>query len=97
MSARGPMPPKGPPAEVVDGAAPAPLGAVSRAILAATLVAFLFGSKALLEWANNLPINPLSDTILAMAQWWQDRSAEIGLTHIAEWVRAILRALESLR
>jgi hypothetical protein len=86
-----------PPVEVVDGAAPAPLRQVGRSIGAATLVAFLLGSKPLLTWTNELPIGPVSDLLLYVAQDWDDAAGSVGLTRYGEAIRYWLRAFEGAR
>jgi hypothetical protein len=85
------------PVEVVADAAPAGLGAVSRSVIAATLVASLLGSAPLLDWVNGLPVGSLSDALVGPAQAWQDWMAAAGLTVFGDAIRALLAMLETLR
>ncbi len=85
------------PVEVVEDAEPAPLGRVMVAILLAALLMLILGSKALLEWANNLPIGRLSDFILYLAQGWQDLMASMHITAYASRIRQFLQWLQDLR
>jgi hypothetical protein len=86
-----------PPVEIVDGARASSLRAVGGCIAAATLVAFVVGSRPLLAWTNELPIGPVSDFLLYLAQWWHDRMTELGVAGFADGARAILRAFQGAR
>ena len=86
-----------PPVEAVDRAAPAPLRRVAASTVIATAVALLLGAKPLLAWTNQLPIGPVSDFLLFLAQGWQDTAESLGLTRYAEAIRYWLRAFEGLR
>lgn len=82
------------PVEVVDGAHPMPLPQVVRVILIAALTALILGSHAFQAWTNNLPIGPISDFLLYLAQFWQDLMSKIGVAEIAEALRSLLHAFE---
>ena len=71
-----------------------PLRQVTRMILIAMLVSLVLGSHAFQAWSNNLPIGPVSDFLLYIAQFWQDLMTKLGLTHFAEGLRALLHAFE---
>jgi hypothetical protein len=86
-----------PPVEAVGDAAPVRLARVRRAIAVATVAAFLLGSKPLLAWTNELPISPVSDFLLYLAQAWQDEAESGGLTRYADWIQHALRAFEAWR
>jgi hypothetical protein len=86
-----------PPQEVVAGAAPDPLRRVAAAILIATLVTMLLGSKAFLAWSNDLPISQASDFLLYIAQGWQDAMEAIGLTLFADAIHQLLHWLQGVR
>ena len=81
----------------MEGAAPARLKAVTIAVLVAAIIMLLLGSKAFLEWANNLPIGWMSDFVLFIAQTWQDWMEKIGVTRFADAAFNFLRWLEALR
>ncbi len=80
--------------EVVDGARPTPLRQVVRTLLIASLVALTLGSHAFQAWANNLPIGPVSDFLLYIAQFWQDLMTKTGVAGFAETLRSLLHAFE---
>jgi hypothetical protein len=82
------------PVEVVDGAHPLPFAQVGKIVLIAVLTASFLGSHAFQAWANNLPIGPISDFLLYVAQVWQDWMGKIGLTWFAETLRSLLHAFE---
>jgi len=85
------------PVEVVDGARPQPLAQVRKTVLIGAFTALLLGSHAFQAWANNLPIGPVSDFLLYVAQAWQDLLDKTGLTAFADTLRALLRAFQGLR
>jgi hypothetical protein len=85
------------PVEVVEDARPARLLQVGLAIFLAALVMSVLGSKALLEWANNLPIGRISDFILYLTQGWQDLMEASHMTAFASAVRKLLEWLQGLR
>ncbi len=66
--------------EGVEGALPSRLLPLCGAVLAAALAALLLGSNALLNWVNNLPIGPVSDFLLLIAQVWQNWMAALHMT-----------------
>lgn len=87
-----------PPVEVVDAGARAfRLRQVLLSIAIAALVMLVFGSKALVGWCNGLPIGPVSDFLLYLAQGWHQLMTEAGVTGFAETLRKALRAFEALR
>jgi hypothetical protein len=85
------------PIEVVDGARPMSLAQVARSIAVAVLVMLLLGSKALLNWTNDLPIGSISDFLLYVAQAWQHLMTQAALTGFAESIRNALHTFEGLR
>jgi hypothetical protein len=85
------------PVEVIEGAAPAPLRAVAPSVAIAAVTCLLLGSKALFDWTNDLPVGPISDTLLDAAGRWQDAMKSIGLTQFAEAAHALLEAVRGLR
>jgi len=85
------------PREVTTGAAAASRREVASALAAATLVALLFGSPALLAWAEDLPVGPLGDTLLELAVRWHDMMQAIGLDRPYEAIRRAFRALQGWR
>lgn len=90
--------PRALPPAVIDVMAPArvaPLRRVTGAILAAVVVMALFGSEALLNWANDLPISATSDNILSAAQGWQDALSHGGLPEVATQLRAAFRRFQA--
>jgi hypothetical protein len=91
-----PTPRAMPPAviDIMATAGVAPLRQVARAIIIATVVMALFGSEALLNWANDLPISATSDTILSAAQAWEDALAHLGLPEVAAGLRAAFRRFQ---
>jgi hypothetical protein len=85
------------PVEAISGAKPSRLGPVARSIALAAIVMLCLGSKGLLAWTNDLPINPVSDALLALAQEWHDLMTRAGLTGYSDSVRNALRAFKALR
>jgi hypothetical protein len=79
------------PVEVIDGAAPFRLPAVSLALFAAALVMVLLGAKPLLDWVNALPIGGFSDALLSVAVLWSELCNRLGLnaafTETQNWFR----------
>ena len=80
--------------EVVEDARPMPLRQVVHTLLIALLVSLMLGSHAFQAWANNLPIGPVSDFLLYIAQFWQDLMTKIGVAGFAETLRSLLHAFE---
>lgn len=85
------------PVEVVDTARSLAVHRVARSIAVAAFVMLLLGSKAVLNWTNDLPIGTLSDFLLYLAQAWQHLMTEAGLSGFAESVRNALHWFEALR
>jgi len=81
--------------DVMASARARPLRQVGSALMMATVVTALLGSEALLNWANELPISPTSDTILAAAQTWHDGLQRTGLPSVATELRAAFRRFQS--
>lgn len=82
-----PLPP-GPPDAVAD-ATPQRLPRVAAAIVLAALAALTFGSTAILDWAGELPVGPVSDPIVMIAGTWDDWMHAIGFTAPADALRAL--------
>jgi hypothetical protein len=80
--------------DVMADAGVAPFRRVAGAIVTAATVMALLGSDALLKWANDLPISATSDTILAVAQSWQDALSRLGLPEVAADLRAAFRRFQ---
>jgi len=80
--------------DVMSDAGGVKLRHVAGAIVSAGVVMALLGSLALLNWANELPIGPTSDTILADAQIWHNELTRVGLPIIAEELRAAFRSFQ---
>ena len=85
------------PREVITGAPTAPLRRVWGAIAAALLVSALFGTPALLAWAEALPVGPLGDGVLELAGRWHDDMAALGLDRPYGAIRRTVQALRALR
>ena len=85
------------PREVMTGAATAPRHRVAIALVEAALVALLFGSPALLAWAEALPVGPLGDAALGIAAPWHDAMHTIGLDRPYDAIRAAFRELQGWR
>ena len=85
------------PVQVMEGAIPSRFGRVACAVILATVVMLCLGSKALLTWANDLPINQATDYLLTWAQTWQDWMENIGMTKYTEIIHNALLALQALR
>jgi hypothetical protein len=83
--------------EGVTNALPARLPAVFAAVIAAALTALVLGSEALLNWVNNLPIGPVSDFLLLLAQDWQDAMTRIGVTAYADGFKTLLANFQLLQ
>ena|SRR5579862_3463076 len=85
------------PVESVADALPTTLARTGWSLVAATLIALLLGSKALLSWANELPIGRLSDFILYLSQGWDNEMRRLGVTHFAAAVRDFLHHFQHWR
>lgn len=81
-------------ADAMATAGAVPLRKVASAMIAATLVTILLGSKAALSWASDLPINRTSDFALYCAQAWYDEMDAVGLPRLAEDLRAAFRRFQ---
>jgi hypothetical protein len=81
-------------ADAMATAGAVPFRKVARALIAATMVVTLLGSKAALSWASDLPINRMSDLALYCAQAWHDEMGAMGLPRIAEDLRAAFRRFQ---
>jgi hypothetical protein len=57
-------------------------------------VALVLGSKAVLSWANALPIGRISDFMLYLAQFWDDLMTRLGIAQFASAIRAFLHAFQ---
>lgn len=66
-------------------------------IVVAGVAALLLGSTALQDWAAGLPVNQVSDALVAMADGWQDWMGAIGLEAPAQYLRALARTLKAWR
>jgi hypothetical protein len=82
--------------EGVEGALPSRLAPVCGAMLSGAVTALLFGSNALLNWVNNLPIGPVSDNLLAAAQDWQNGMAAAGIAKVSAALANGLTAFQAL-
>jgi len=80
--------------DVMASARPAPLRQVMQAVVLCAVTMWLFGSQALLSWANDLPINTTSDAILSMAQAWNDGLERVGFPEIARDLRTAFRRFQ---
>jgi hypothetical protein len=85
------------PREVITGAVTAPLRQVVAAIAVAALVTPLFGSAALLAWAEALPVGPFGDAVLELAVRWHGWMSAIGLDQPYTVLRRVFTAFRSWR
>ena len=85
------------PREVMTGAATATRRQVATALFGATLAALLFGSPALLAWAEALPVGPIGDAALAVAVPWHDAMSAIGFDRPYGALREAFHALQATR
>ncbi len=86
-----------PAVEGIGGAAPMPLRGVVVSVLISTLACLVLGSKALLNWTNDLPISPVSDFLLYVAQSWHTAMIHLGVTGFSDSIQKALRHFEALR
>lgn len=80
--------------DIMATARTVPFRQAATAILVAALVALSFGSKALVDWATDLPINRASDAALAGASVWQEAMERVGLSTVAEELREAFRRVK---
>jgi len=85
------------PREVMTGASATPLRQVAMALVTATLVALLLGSRPLLTWAEELPVGPFGDTALELAVHWHDAMSAIGLNKSYDATREAFQAFKTRR
>jgi hypothetical protein len=85
------------PREVMTGAVTAPLRRVASAIVAGTIVMLLFGSPALLAWAEGLPVGPIGDAALEVALRWHDAMSALGLDQPYTALRRAFRLMQAAR
>lgn len=73
-----------------------PVGAVARALAVGALIALIFASGPVRDWAFNLPLwmGPVRDGLFAAADAWHTWMQAIGATALFDAIRG---ALESLR
>ncbi len=83
-----------PPVESVADAVPTTLRRTAGSLVAASLTGLVLGSKALLSWANGLPIGRVSDFVLYVAQAWDDLMTRLGITHYADAIREFLQSFQ---
>ena len=83
--------------EVMAEAPAAPLRQVAVALAAASVVALLLGSPALLAWAESLPVGPVGDAALEFAVRWHDVMRTIGLDQLYGALRRAFRAFQAIR
>jgi len=81
--------------DIMASARPVPFRQAATAIVVATLAALAFGSKALVDWATDLPINRASDATLSVSSVWQETMERAGLSTVAEELRAAFRKVEA--
>jgi len=86
-----------PPIETVATGVSAPLATVSLAILACAATAALLGGDAALDWAERLPVHPLSDILVEAAASWRDLMRAVGLGDLAAGLRRLFRAIQGFR
>ncbi len=65
-------------------------------IIIAMLVTLIFSSEALVIWAEKLPFNPFTETLLGAVQWWHDLMGKNGLTIVFNKLREAFRFFQSL-
>jgi hypothetical protein len=65
-------------------------------IIIAMLVTLIFSSEALVIWAEKLPFNPFTETLLGAVQWWHDLMEKNGLTIVFNKLREAFRFFQSL-
>jgi hypothetical protein len=82
-----------PPHEPTAQAPTRPLREVCRALAAVVLVMLLLGSDPLLRWAEELPVNPISDRVLLAAETWHGWMARAGPGRLHPWLKAEIEAL----
>jgi hypothetical protein len=85
------------PVEAVADAVPERLPQVAAAVATGALTALLLGATPLLAWTNELPIGPVSDFVLYLAQGWQNTAEALHLTVYADMIRYLLRSFEGMR
>jgi hypothetical protein len=88
-----PLPPS--PLDIMASAKTVPFRRATTAVLAAAFISLCLGSQALLDWANSLPISRASDIVLAGATAWHEVMERVGLTTIAEELKAEFRVFET--
>lgn len=84
------------PVEVIEGAIPSRLSAVTRALAAAALIMLLFGAKPLLDWVNALPIGPTSDALLGLGVAWSDLCDTFHLNTVFSATQQWFRQFQAL-
>jgi hypothetical protein len=85
------------PREVITGAVTAPLRHVTVAVVLATFVMLLFGSPALLTWAEGLPVGPIGDAALEVALRWHNAMSAVGLDQPYTALRRAFRLMQAAR
>ncbi len=84
------------PVEVIEGATPFRLRAVTLALAAAALIMLLFGAKPLLDWVNGLPIGPTSDALLGLGIFWSNLCDRLGLNTVFSATQDWFRQFQAL-
>ena len=89
--------PYAPPAETVASGTGRSLPKVSVAIMACALSAALLGSEAMLDWAEALPVHPISDFVVAAAAQWRETTQALGVGDLSAGARKLFRAVQDYR
>jgi hypothetical protein len=82
------------PVEAVANAKGSSLAEVAWQVAVAALFALLFGSQAIVNWADRLPVNDASDLVGDGARWWDAQMTSLGTPSLAEAARAAWRRLD---
>ena len=85
------------PREVMTGASTVPLRQIASALVTATLVALLLGSRPLLTWAEELPVGPYGDMALELAVRWHGAMSAVGLDKPYDAARETFQTFKASR
>lgn len=77
-----------PPVEPTADAPTRPLREVCGALAAATLVMLALGAEPLLRWTEALPVNPVTDRAVIVAETWHGWMERAGVARLHPWLKA---------
>ncbi|MDM8559815.1 hypothetical protein [Candidatus Parabeggiatoa sp. HSG14] len=72
------------------------LSKLSYILIIAVLTTAIFNPETLVIWTQNLPVNPITDTLLEVTEKWRDLMDGLGLTKVFDKLRELFRLFQEM-